>query len=89
MENKFKYIGNNSHRLVDNDPYFKKEIAYTKVINTLIEEDKGKFFYHLFKNRWDVSEQEEKAFLTAIQWLGTPVGESFLNKVKEEIENGK
>jgi len=33
-----------------------------------------------------VSEEEMGAFLSCIQWLGSPVGQGFLDDVKENIE---
>lgn len=84
MENKI--VGNSSHRLIDDDPYYSDEVRLNKMFNDYCAKST-----HFGGNFWDymtgstnnqpnraLSEEELKLVATVIQWLGTPCGKGFL-----------
>jgi len=76
-------IGFRSHRLQINDPYFKKEIDFVKAVNDEIKKD-PQFLAQLVGKEGHknyLNENDERVALSIIQWLGTPVGQIFLEKV--------
>ena len=80
---KFKYVGYNTHRLVENDPYYEKEIAFVEEINKELHYNSS-FLKQIVRKPTGhnyLTEEEEKVALSVIQWLGTPVGQGFINKV--------
>lgn len=94
--NKELKIGYKPHRLIENDPYYAKEIAYVEEINKELSYNSdflrlivGKNPTKDYLDRLDydyLTEDEEKVALSLIQWLGTPVGEGFLESVKKRLE---
>lgn len=81
-----KTSGFKDYRLKENDDYYKDEVNALKVFNEdhieyvdlIVFGQKGGSF---MKPNNNLSEREEKIVLGVIQWLGTPVGKSFINKV--------
>jgi len=84
MERELK-TGFNSHRLIKDDPYYAKEIAYVEAIN-----NEFKYSHNYLaqivnhpEHKMYLTEDEEKIALSVIQWLGTPVGQGFIHKVEK------
>ena len=78
------------YRLIENDPYHAKEIAFVKAFND--EMYYSPMFIHQIissEKNFYLTEREEKIVLSVIQWLGTPVGQGFLERVEKEITNLK
>lgn len=81
-----KTSGFKEYRLKDNDKYYKDEINALKVFNEdhityadlIVFGQKGVTSMEANDN---LSEREEKIVLGVIQWLGTPVGKSYIKKV--------
>lgn len=81
-----KTSGFKEYRLKENDKYYKDEINSLKIFNK-------EHLYHadliVFGQKEGTSleandsltDREEKIVLGVIQWLGTPVGKSFINQV--------
>lgn len=85
MENKDLFVGFNTHRLKFNDDYHKKECDFVMAINEELKYNRN-FLAQIVnhpehKNYLD--DNEEKVALSVIQWLGTPVGQGFLDKVSK------
>jgi len=78
-------VGYNSHRLKVGDPYHKKEIDFVKAINNFIRGNNNTLseIINSPNNGGYLDEHEEKIVLSVIQWLGTPVGQGFLEKVEK------
>lgn len=75
--------GFNTHRLKENDPYHKKECDFVKAINHEIKYNNN-YLAQIVNNPDNkdyLEDNEEKIVLSVIQWLGTPVGQGFLEKV--------
>lgn len=87
MENKEDLkVGYNSHRLVEGDEYFKKEVNFVKVINQELQWN-PRFLAQIINGNdkyYQLSEEGEKIALSIIQWLGTPVGQAFLERVNKK-----
>lgn len=78
-------VGYNEHRLKSDDPYNKKECDFVQVINDEMKYNKvflSQIVYHEGRNEY-LTEHEEKIVLSVIQWLGTPVGQSIIEKVNK------
>ena len=76
-------VGFNAHRLKENDDYHKKECDFVKAINQEMKCNKStlaQMVNHPEHKEW-LEENEQKIVLSVIQWLGTPVGQGFLEKV--------
>lgn len=96
METKYKYVGYNTHRLKENDDYHKLEVAFVEEINQELKYNpnfldgivqKNRYVNELLQVEYDyLTEEEEKVALSVIQWLGTPVGQGFLERVKAKYE---
>lgn len=91
----FEYTGYNTHRLKKDDDYHKLEVIFTKVINQELEQNPNYLDQIVQKNltkepifgikQFDyLTVEEQKIALSVIQWLGTPVGQGFLEKVNKE-----
>lgn len=79
--------GFNAHRLIPNDAYYAKEKAFVEVANREIATN-GDFLSVIVnhsEHHW-LEPHEEQIVLSVIQWLGTPVGQSFLSKVDTLIK---
>ena len=76
-------VGFRPHRLQVNDPYHKKEIDFVKAINDEIKRSPNYLAQVVGHpdHKDYLNEDEEKIALSVLQWLGTPVGEGFLEKV--------
>ena len=77
--------GNFHHRINNPDRYHDKERAFVKAF----EDYDYNYKFDFFAGTDDygdpvrhLSNQEMSLVLTVIQWLGTPVGQSFLNKAE-------
>jgi len=78
-------VGFNSHRLHKNDDYHKKEIDFVEAINAELKYDRNilaKIVRHGSHCEY-LQEDEEQIVLSVIQWLGTPVGQGFLERVRK------
>jgi len=81
--------GYNHRRLENNDPYHDKERKYVKVFNDMIENKTFNIDYltgtapNSDPNHF-LTREESKLVATVIQWLGTPVGQSFIKKVESD-----
>jgi hypothetical protein len=85
MEKETLRVGFNSHRLKEDDEYYKKECDFVKAINNEMNYN-HQFLAQIVNHslRKDYLElDEEKIVLSVIQWLGTPVGQGFLEKVSK------
>lgn len=83
----FEYVGFHPYRLVKDDEYYKKEIAFVEAMNEEIKLNSS-FLAQIVKRNEDypyLDENEIKVAMSVIQWLGTPVGQGFLEKVNSEI----
>lgn len=83
--------GFSSHRLESEDFYYEKERTFVDVMKQWTERRMFKLDY--FKNSGAqyepmniLTDVEEKIVSTVIQWLGTPVGQSYLSEVEKEYE---
>lgn len=77
--------GFNTHRLKEGDPYHKKEIDFVKTINQDMSGN-SRLLEQIVNSRDDrfyLSEEQEQIVLSVIQWLGTPVGQGFLDRVSK------
>ena len=84
-------VGFNAHRLKENDPYHKKEIDFVKAINQEIKYNNNtlaQIVNHVDHKEY-LEENEEKIVLSVIQWLGTPVGQGFIEKVSKMSNDSK
>ncbi len=81
---KGKHRGHSRHRLKDNP----KEAAFAEAweemcdrghLETLLSDDGGK------TPAYDVTERDAMIAATVIQWLGSPVGQSFLRDLGYEV----
>ncbi len=77
--------GYKTHRLQPNDPYYRKEINFVKQINEDMKHDPNCLSNIVGKPlpKDYLTGEEEKAVLSVIQWLGTPVGQNFLERVSK------
>lgn len=75
--------GFNTHRLQENDPYHKPEIVYAESFRTKFGKKDSTIAEHLQKivGGSSLSEREQRVALSVVQWLGTPVGQGFIEKV--------
>ena len=84
IDNETLQCGFNSHRLNENDTYHEKEIDFVKQINKEMKHNSS-FLAQIVgdpnKKGW-LSENETSTVLSVIQWLGTPVGQGFLERCK-------
>ena len=82
----FKNVGFNPYRLKkENGGYFDKEINFVKAINEEMERSStilAQIVGNPDKKTW-LGEHDNKVVLSVIQWLGTPVGQNFLDKVSK------
>jgi len=78
--------GFNDHRLNRNDAYNEKEVAFADAINEELKHN-SMFLNQIVNSREIIylSDHEEKIVLSVIQWLGTPVGQGFLEKVNKLV----
>jgi len=85
MENFEKKYGYNTHRLIPEDEYHEKEIAFIETFNEELKWNSLFIEQIVNKNKKQdyLTEEEEKVALSVIQWLGTPVGQGFLDKVEK------
>jgi hypothetical protein len=82
-----KRYGYNIHRLKSEDDYYSKEVAFAEAINKELKYSPdmlAQIVGNPERKTW-LTEDEEKAVLSTIQWLGTPVGQGFLEKVNREL----
>lgn len=73
-----QHVGFNDHRLTT-DPYSKHEVLSAELMDKMIESD-GTTIPKICGLEY-MEESEERIALSVIQWLGTPVGKSFINEV--------
>lgn len=89
-----KFVGFNSHRLKEGDEYHKKEVdfvetfhedTYYENVEKIVFSTEDQYPHYPKSN---LTNRELKIVMSTIQWLGTPVGQGFLEKVKNK-ENEK
>lgn len=79
--------GYNYKRVENTDPYHDKERKYIKVFDDMIEK-RGFNIDYLTGTSPDsgpnhyLTRDEQKLVVTVIQWLGTPIGQSFIKEVE-------
>lgn len=83
-----KTSGFKEYRLKENDKYYKDEVNVLKVFNDEHIQHADLIVFGQkdgtsMEANDNLSEREERIVLGVIQWLGTPVGKSFINKVFE------
>jgi len=80
--------GFNSHRLIDDDPYYKKECDFVKTINEDITLNRKSLaqIVNMPNHRAWLEEKDEKIVLSVIQWLGTPVGQDFICRAQSRYD---
>jgi hypothetical protein len=78
-------VGYNQHRLKSDDHYYKKECNFVKVINDEMKHNTVFLSQIVYNGEINIylTEHEEKVVLSVIQWLGTPVGQSLIDKVNK------
>lgn len=76
-----KYTGYNTHRLKEDDPYHRDEVAIAKYFDKEMSKNPQMIGQILNTEYHITTEEQEKIALTVLQWLGTPVGKSFINKI--------
>lgn len=84
-----KTSGFKEYRLKKDDKYYAKEIKSLEIFNKDYLGDASFIVFgqkegHSFTPTDYLSEREEKIVLGLIQWLGTPVGQSFIRELNEE-----
>jgi hypothetical protein len=76
-------LGYNRHRLIEDDPYYETEVKLSKLFN---EQQDGFWNTVVFgtdiwnKPKSYLTDDQMKVVASVIQWLGTPVGKSFLER---------
>ena len=83
---KIKYTGYNTHRLNELDPYNAFEVALAGVMSEWLERNPNtleQIIQNPNRKNAPLWIEEKKAALSAIQWLGTPVGQSFYEEAKK------
>jgi hypothetical protein len=85
MIEKLKHFGYRTHRFIEGDNYYEKEIKFVQTINEEIE-NAPQLLAQIVGNpdRKYLTVEEEKAVMSTIQWLGTPVGQGFLERVNKK-----
>ena len=82
--------GFKDHRLKHDDSYHFKEIAFVEIFNKdYLKEIHGLVFGYKNGISYPIdylTEREEKIVLGIIQWLGTPVGQGFIENVNKKYE---
>ena len=84
---KFKNAGFNAHRLrKEEGGYYDKEINFVKSMNINIDHNQHTLddltgVYKMEKRF--LTESERKVAMSVIQWLGTPVGQCFIDEVSK------
>jgi hypothetical protein len=85
-------FGYNHKRIENTDPYHDKERKYLKVFNDMIENETFNIDYLTGTSQVSgisgpnhfLTREESKLVATVIQWLGTPIGQSFIKKVESD-----
>lgn len=82
-------VGFNSHRLKQDDTFHKKECDFVKAINEEMKLNPNTLAHIVNhgQHKEYLEEKEEKIVLSVIQWLGTPFGQGFLNKVTGRLRD--
>ncbi len=74
-------VGHNEHRLT-NEEYNALEVKYVKRMNKLLKQNPQFLDQIVSRKRGDdidyLNDEERKIVMSVIQWLGTPVGQSFV-----------
>lgn len=81
--------GFNDHRLI-NDGYHDKEVAFNEAANKELKYN-SMFLNQIVNSREKIylSDHEEKIVLSVLQWLGTPVGQGFIEQVNQSLTTHK
>ena len=83
-----KTSGFKEYRLKKDDKYYAKEIKALEIFNQDHLEHASAIVFGVaegtgfYPNEY-LTEREEKIVLAMVQWLGTPVGEGFIDKLQE------
>lgn len=81
-----KTSGFKDYRLKEDDKYYKDEVNALKIFNNEHIQHADLIVFGQkdgasMEANDNLSEREERIVLGVIQWIGTPVGKSFINKV--------
>lgn len=76
--------GFNEHRLKRDDSYYELECAFHDKMNDNLKYNNNFLSSIVYHGESYLTEHEEKIVMSVIQWLGTPVGQGFLNSIKQE-----
>lgn len=87
-----KTSGYKEYRLIADDKYYEKEIKALRIFNRSHLDDADLIVFGQMDNSFmrandTLSEREEKIVLGVIQWLGTPVGQGFINELNSDENN--
>jgi hypothetical protein len=81
-----KTSGYKEYRLIKDDPYHEKEIKALEVFNKEYLKDTSFIVFGENPNSGIepndyLTERDEKVVLGFVQWLGTPIGQSFIEQI--------
>lgn len=84
-----KTSGFKEHRLKKDDKYYEKEIKALEIFNQDHLKDASLIVFgqedgKSMTPKEYLTEREEKIVLGVIQWLGTPVGQGFINQLNSQ-----
>ncbi len=79
--------GHSAYRMENSDPYYDLERKYIQVFNELCRSGFDINYFGGMNNSGTgakryLTDEEKRIVLTVIQWLGTPVGQAFLEQAK-------
>lgn len=83
--------GFNTHRLRRDESYYKLECLFHDKMNNNLEFNSNFLSSIVYRGENYLTEHEERIVMSVVQWLGTPVGQSFLKSVelKASIDSNK
>jgi hypothetical protein len=83
-----KKVGYNDHRLIK-DGYHDLEVAFNEIANKELKYN-SMFLNQIANSRKTIylTDHEEKIVLSVLQWLGTPVGQGFIEQAKQLTPKG-
>lgn len=71
--------GFNTHRLKKDEEYYAKEVLIAEEVSTW---EDYKFNEIVYKEKGKIlSKKEKRIMASTLQWLGTPIGKSFLSQM--------
>jgi hypothetical protein len=85
MSNDLSHTGLRAYRLKDDGPSTLREKAFTDLWQQEQESHLLEYLLGSDNQKGNVSERDAQVAATVIQWLGTAVGQSFIEKVQFRI----